>query len=118
MRRRQEKNVHSSLFHPLPREALKRQPAVAGQLRINLREVLVRTVAVAAEQQRLLHTLMPGQQAYQLEAGIPGRSEHRGLNLLSQLLYSVPRLTRTADPTCDLHLSTIHSPLSTALREI
>src|SRR3974377_2299816 len=115
MRRRQEKHIHSSLFHPLPRESLKRQPAVTGQLRIDLCEVLIRTVAVAAEQQRLLHTVMPGQQAHQLEAGISGRSEHRGLNLLAQLLYSVPRLTRTADPTSDLHLSTITQPRSTLL---
>ena len=80
MRRGEEDHVDSGIFHPLPREALEREAAIARQLRIGFAQIGdAAALAVAAHQHRLLRSAVPRQQAHQLEAGISGGAEDRGL---------------------------------------
>src|SRR6516165_7789388 len=90
MRCRQEQHIDAGIFHPLPGKALERKATIPGDLRIDLAQVLIGTVAVAAEQDRLLRAVVPREQAHKFEAGITCRSEHRGLYLLFQLAFLLP----------------------------
>ena len=79
--RAQEQHINPAFLHGVPRERINRKGAVAvsRELRVELGHIRRGTVALAPQQDRFLHAGMREQQASQLEAGIPGCTDDRGL---------------------------------------